>query len=207
MTAWTSPAITERLWKTLLFLVLGMPLALLARDVVSELVQPGSRLGADPATEVVLTLGIWSIRILLLTLTVSTLRRVLNQPRLIRFRRMVGLFAFTYVSLHFCAYLTFLAEFDWQTIEEDLVERTYITAGFLALVGLIPLAVTSTNGWRRRLGRNWLKLHRLVYPIMGLALLHYFWLTKDGFGEGVLYLLVFVVLMAERGFQYRRRSA
>jgi sulfoxide reductase heme-binding subunit YedZ len=111
---------------------------------------------------------------------------------------MIGLFAFSYVALHFLAYLTFLAGFDLLTITEDLADRTYITVGFLALLGLVPLAITSTNGWRRRLGRRWQKLHRLVYPIVGLGLLHYFWLTKDGYAEGVLYLAIFAGLMFER---------
>ncbi|MEJ2087827.1 MAG: sulfoxide reductase heme-binding subunit YedZ [Gammaproteobacteria bacterium] len=151
----------------------------------------------------VLRLGGWSIRLVMLTLTVSTLRRLLDVPRIVRFRRLVGLFAFTYVALHFLAYLSLLAGFDWAAIREDLVERTYITAGFLALVGLTPLAVTSTSGWQRRLGRRWRKLHRLIYPIAGLALVHYFWLTKDGYGEGVLYLAWFAGLMLERAVSAR----
>lgn len=204
--AWICPVVTERVWKVLLFLVLATPLGLLGYDVVGELQSPGSRLGADPGTAIVLELGTWTLRILLLTLSVSTLRRLLHQSQLIRFRRMIGLFAFTYVLLHFLSYLGFLAEFDWAIIREDLVLRTYITVGFLALVLLVPLAVTSTNGWRRRLGRRWLTLHRLIYLIVGLGLLHYFWLTKDGFAEGALYLLLFTGFMAERGYQRWRRS-
>jgi sulfoxide reductase heme-binding subunit YedZ len=199
--AWTFPAISDPRWKILLFVLLSIPLVLLGWDIAGELRQPGSRLGADPATAVVLELGTWAIRILLLSLMVSTLRRLTNTPQLLRFRRMIGLFAFAYVTLHFCAYLGFLAGFDWQAIKEDLVDRTYITVGFLALLLLVPLAVTSTNGWRRRLGRRWLKLHRLVYVIVSLGLLHYFWLTKDGFEEGALYLAVFAVLMLERGYR------
>lgn len=203
---WIWPAITDRLSKPFLFLLLALPLALLAVDIVLELEAPGSRLGADPGNEVVLTLGGWAIRILLLTLVVSTARRLTKMPRLIRFRRMIGLFAFTYVILHFAAYLTFLAAFDWHVIEEDLVERSYITAGFLALLGLVPLAVTSTAGWQRRLGPRWRKLHRLVYPAAGLGLVHYFWLTKDGYAEGALYLAIFAALMIERGVHARARS-
>ena len=204
-TAWTSRAITDASLKPVLFILLALPLALLGYDIAGELTSPGSRLGADPGTAIVLTLGSWSIRMLLLTLAVSTLRRVFNEPRFLRVRRMVGLFAFTYVALHFLAYLTFLAVWDWQTIREDLVDRTYITVGFLGLLALVPLAITSTNGWRRRLGRRWQKLHRLVYPICGLGLLHYFWLTKDGYAEPVLYLAVFTALMGER--LWRRSSS
>ena len=211
MTAWTlpvttEPAINQRIWKVVLFLVLAVPLALLGYDIAGELRVPGSRLGADPATAVVLELGTWGIRILLLTLAVSTLRRLLKAPRLLRYRRMVGLFAFAYVALHFLSYLGFLAGFDWSTIKQDLVERTYITVGFPALLLLVPLAVTSTNGWRRQLGRRWVILHRLVYLVIALGLLHYFWLTKDGFAEGVLYLALFLGLMLERGYHHWAQS-
>ena len=211
MTAWTflvttEPAINQRIWKVVLFLVLAVPLALLGYDIAGDLRVPGSRLGADPATAVVLELGTWGIRILLLTLAVSTLRRLLKAPRLLRYRRMVGLFAFAYVVLHFLSYLGFLAGFDWSTIKRDLVERTYITVGFPALLLLVPLAVTSTNGWRRQLGRRWVILHRLVYLVIALGLLHYFWLTKDGFAEGVLYLALFLGLMLERGYHHWAQS-
>ena len=111
---------------------------------------------------------------------------------------MLGLFAFTYVCLHFLAYLAFLTGFDWRVIGEDLGERPYITVGFLALVLLAPLAITSTRGWRLRLGRTWQKLHRAIYAVVGLGLLHHFWLTKDGYGESVLYALLFLALMGER---------
>ena len=106
---------------------------------------PGTSFGADPAVEVVRFLGEWSIRLLLLTLSVSSVRRIARYPKVLQLRRMIGLFAFSYVVCHFTAYLTFLAEFDLRLIEEDLVERTYITVGFLGLLCLIPLAVTSTT--------------------------------------------------------------
>ncbi len=187
-----------------MFIGLSGPLGWLVVAVIGEIDEPGSRLGADPGEAVVLFLGIGAIRILLLTLCLSTLRRLFGAPRLIRFRRMVGLFAFTYVLLHFLSYLALLAEFDWKIIQEDLVKRTYITVGFTALLALVPLAVTSTNNWRRRLGSNWQRLHRLVYAIAGLGLLHYFWLTKDGYGEGLLYLVLFVLLMMERLFSAKK---
>ena len=133
-TEWIWPVISDRVWKTGLLIVLAVPLALLLVDVAGELEQPGSRLGADPGAEIVHRLGAWSIRLLLLTLAVSTLRRLFNMPRLIRYRRLIGLLAFAYVLLHFLAYLSFLAGFDWHAIEEDLVARTYITVGFLALI-------------------------------------------------------------------------
>lgn len=187
-----------RAQKPLLFVALSVPFALLAADIAAELAAPGSRLGADPATAVVRELGSWAIRFLLLTLAVSTVRRWFDAPRVMRLRRMIGLAAFTYASAHLTAYLWLLAAWDPGVIGSDLTERPYIVVGFTALVLLVPLAVTSTNAWRRRLGRRWLTLHRLVYPAMALVLLHEFWLTKDGYAEPVLYLGIFSLLMAER---------
>jgi len=202
--AWTSPVSTDVRLKPLVFLLLALPLLILGYDMAGEIVAPGSRLGADPGKAVVLYLGEWSIWMLLATLAVSSTRRLTGQAKVLRFRRMVGLFAFAYLSLHFAAYLGFLAGFDGRQILEDLTERPYITVGFLALLLLLPLAVTSTNGWRRRLGRRWIRLHRLIYPAIALGLIHHFWLTKDGYSESVLYLMIFLLLMAERLMNGRR---
>ena len=184
---------------------LACPFLYLAWLLAGELSIPGSRLGADPGEALVLYLGEWSLRLLLATLLVSSLSRWLHNPGVIGIRRMVGLFAFTAVCCHFLAYLGFLAGFDWSLIREDLVERRYITVGFLALLLLVPLAWTSTRGWQRRLGRRWKQLHRLVYVIVGLALLHLFWLTKDGYGEAVLMLACYLLLIGERLVTYRVR--
>ena len=140
--------------KPLVFCLLAVPLALLGFDVWRELQVPGSGFGPDPGEEVVHHLGSWGLRVLLLTLAVSPASRVLRKPRLIRFRRMAGLWAFAYLVLHFTAYLGLLAGFEFATITEDIVKRPYITVGFLALVLLVPLAATSTRGWQRRLGRR-----------------------------------------------------
>ncbi len=203
--AWTCLVIFDRVSKPVLFILLSLPLCWLGFAITAEVNSPGTRLGADPAVEVVRFLGEWSIRILLLTLSVSTLRRLAGYPRLLQVRRMIGLFAYTYVVCHFVAYLTFLAEFDLALIEDDLVERRYITVGFLGLVLLTPLAVTSTNALRRRLGATWRKLHRLIYLIVPLGLLHLVWLTKDQYGEVFIYAGIFVALMAER--DVARRSS
>lgn len=184
--------------KPLVWLFCGAPLGWLVYAVVREIVSPGSALGPDPGAAVVLFLGEWGIRFLLLALAVSPLRRLLGWPALARVRRLVGLWAFVYLALHFLAYLTFLAGFDWAAIVDDLAERTYITAGALALLALVPLALTSTRGWQRRLGRRWLELHRLVFAAALLALVHLWWLIKDGYGEAVAYTAVFLLLMAER---------
>ncbi len=202
--AWTFLAITE-FWKKLaLFALLALPLVVLVTDIIGELVEPGSQLGADPAKAVVTYLGEWGLWMLLGVLALSTARRTLDAPMLMRYRRLVGLFAFTYVCLHLLAYLGFFAGFDWRQILEDLTERPYITVGFLGLLLLVPLAITSTNSWRARLGRRWSRLHIAVYPAVALGVLHHFWLTKDDYGESVLYLTVFVLLMLERLVRGRR---
>ena len=206
---WISAAITDRAVRVVLFILLAVPLALLAVDVWQEFQVPGSGLGPDPADELVRTLGTWGLRILLLTLAVSPASRVLRRPRLVRFRRMVGLWAFAYIVLHFIAYLAVLAGFELATIAGDVVKRPYITVGFSALLMLIPLAVTSTRGWQRRLGRRWRLLHRLVYPAAVAAWTHLMWLSKGGFMDPFVYGAILVLLFGERvaaRFRRARRS-
>ncbi len=184
--------------KSLLFVALCLPLAWLAYAVSGELRQPGSVLGADPGEAVVLFLGEWGLRLLLLTLAVSSLRRLMGRPQIIRYRRMIGLFSFAYLGLHLLAYVALLTEFDWRLVVDDFSDRAYITAGLGGFLLLLPLAITSTRGWQRRLGRGWRRLHRLVYPAAFLGLLHLAWLTKDGYGEVAAYVVVFGLMMLER---------
>ena len=198
MPGWISAAISERVARVLLFALLAVPLGMLAVDVSRELQSPGSGLGPDPGDELVRTLGGWGLRALLLTLAVSPASRVFRQPRLIRYRRMVGLWAFAYIVLHFTAYLGVLAGFELATIAGDVVKRPYITVGFSALVMLIPLAATSTRGWQRRLGRRWRTLHKLVYPAAIAAWTHLLWLSKGGFMDPFIYGVVLVLLFGER---------
>ena len=192
--------------KVATFVTLCLPLAWLASQIVAEIAQPGSALGADPGEAVVLHLGEWTLRVLLLTLCVSTARRLLGLGRLLQLRRMVGLFAFTYLCLHVLAYAGLLAGFDWVAVVDDLTERPYIMVGMLAFVMLLPLAVTSTRGWQRRLGRNWRRLHTLVYPAALAGIVHLVWLTKDGYAEATLYAVLLGFLLAERAWS-RRRAA
>ncbi|MYE53262.1 MAG: sulfoxide reductase heme-binding subunit YedZ [Gammaproteobacteria bacterium] len=189
---------TQRLLKPVAWTLLSLPLAWLGFAIYQEAQLPGSALGADPGEAVLLFLGEWGMRTLLLALSVSTLRRRLGYPPLLRIRRLVGLFAFTYLSLHFLFYLGFFAEFDWRLIFEDISERPYITVGFAALLMLLALAVTSTNGWQRRLRRRWRQLHRLVYPASALGLLHLWWLTKEGYGEVAAYGVWLLLLYLDR---------
>ena len=196
-------------WHGLFIALLSLPALWVLAAVVGELNAPGSWLGADPADALVDFLGTWALRLLLLTLAVSPLRRRLGWSFIAPWRRTAGLFAFGYLTAHLLGYAVLLNGLDWQTLLDDLTERRYIIAGMLAFALLTPLAVTSTRGWQRRLRRRWQQLHRLVFPATGAALLHLLWLTRDGYGEPLLYLGVFLVLLAERAAtrQQSRRGA
>ena len=164
------------------------------------------QLGVNPVETLSHRTGDWSLRFLLLTLAVTPLRRLSGWNRLQRFRRMLGLFAFFYVGLHFAVYLVFDQFFDWQAIVADVAKRPYITVGFTAFLLLIPLAVTSTNGMMKRLGRNWQRLHRLVYLIAVLGVLHYAWLVKADLREPLLYGGLLAVLLGYRLWWWRGRG-
>lgn len=193
----------RRSWpQAVLVAVLCIPLAVLAWDFARELRQPGVAFGPDPAETIVRFLGEWAIRILLLTLAVSPAARLLRRPRLVRYRRTCGLAAFSYVVAHFAGYLVLLAGLDAETFLADFGERPYITMGLAALVLLVPLAVTSTRGWQRRLARNWRRLHRLVYAIGVLACIHVLWLSKGDYMDAALYGGVLALLLGERAGRY-----
>ena len=162
-------------------------------------------LGADPVDTITRVTGDWGLRFLLLSLAVTPLRRLTGWQQLQRLRRMLGLFGFFYVCLHFLTWALFDHSLDVATMLEDVLERPYITVGFLALVLLIPLAVTSTRSMMRRLGRNWQRLHRLAYPIAGLGVLHFWWLVKADITEPLIYALILVGLLAIRLVLWRRR--
>ena len=187
------------------FALFALPLAWLASDIAREIAAPGSALGAEPGEAVVHELGTWGLRSLLATLLISSVARLARQPRLIRFRRMAGLWAFTYVVLHFTAWLGLLAGFHVDTILADFIKRPYITMGLAALLMLIPLAITSTRGWQRRLGRRWRQLHRLVYPAAIAAWIHLLWLSKVSYLDAVIYGTVLAALLAERAVDAVRR--
>jgi sulfoxide reductase heme-binding subunit YedZ len=138
------------------------------------------------------------LNLLLITLAVTPLRMLTRLNDLVRLRRMLGLFAFFYVLLHFTAYGWFGQQWDVRAIGADIVKRPYITIGMLALLLLIPLAVTSTNRMMRRLGRRWTQLHKLAYVITALGLWHFWWQVKKDIREPLLYVGIFAVLMAFR---------
>ncbi len=195
--------------KALLWALLLGPAAWLGFHVYELIYDPTPALGplgADPVEYIVRFLGEWGLRILLLSLLLSTLARRLKKPVIIRVRRLVGLFAFAYVSAHLVGYVWLLAEARWGEIIADVFDRPYITVGLLGWVTLLPLAVTSTRGWQRKLGRNWKRLHQLVYVAVIAGVVHLFWLTKDGFEEVVVYALITALLLAERRFKGTRRT-
>ena len=190
--------------KFTLAVLASAPIAWLVYLISLEIAQPTSGLGPDPAEGLLHYLGEWSMIMLLVAFSVTPVRRLFKKPLLARSRRMMGLFAFAYVVLHLLAYIVLYVESSWQLLLEDFVERTYITAGIAAFFGLLAMALTSTKGWRRRLGQNWLRLHRIIYLAIPLALLHLIWLRKDGFGDIALYILCFAILLGERAYQIRK---
>ncbi len=194
-----------RALKLVALVPLVAPLLWAVVAIYQELQAPGSVLGADPGEALVHHFGEWALITTLAALSVSTLARRARFARLVTIRRMVGLFAFAYATLHLVAYVALLAGFSAAQLVEDLTGRAYITVGFAAWCILLALAVTSTNAWQRRLRRRWKLLHRGVYLAVGLALLHLFWLTKSGYAEAVLFSGVFAILLLERWFarQYR----
>jgi sulfoxide reductase heme-binding subunit YedZ len=162
-------------------------------------------LGANPVEEILNTCGKTGLNLLMLTLAITPIRRSTGVNRLVAFRRLLGLFAFFYLVLHFLTYALLDLGLMWDTLYVDITERPYITVGFTALVLLIPLAVTSTRGMQRRLGRNWVKLHRLIYAIAVLGLVHYWWQIKSKLDlpEPLLYTFLLAVLFGARLLHYR----
>lgn len=181
--------------KPVAFFLCALPLAWIAARAFGV---AGFSLGPNPVEALIHALGSWGLRLLLVTLCVRPLASLLHQPRLMRLRRLLGLFAFTYLALHFLAWLGIDQSFNARNVAADIAKRPYVTVGFTALLLLMPLAVTSTDGWMRRLGRRWQTLHRLVYPAALLGCLHFLWLVKADWREPAFYIAVFAGLMAWR---------
>jgi len=179
-------------FKPLFFALCLLPLAVIAWDTFAD------RLGTDPVAQLEHRTGIWALRLLLATLAITPLRRLTGRRELVRFRRMLGLFAFFYASVHLTTYVVVDLGAYWAQLGADIVKRPYITVGFTAWLLLVPLALTSTRAMMRRLGRQWQRLHKLVYPIALLALLHFLWLVKADHREPLVYCAIFVGLMVVR---------
>lgn len=158
----------------------------------------GGGLGANPIEFITRSTGTWTLVGLLVTLSVTPLRRLTGRADLVRYRRMLGLFAFFYACLHVVIYIGLAQFFDPAAIARDIVKRPFVTAGFMAFVLLIPLAATSTHAMMRRLGRRWQPLHRLIYLIALLGVVHYLWLVKKDLTEPLLYGGVLALLLAAR---------
>lgn len=178
--------------KPVLHILCLLPFAYIVWAALSE------SLGTDPVKALILLTGEWSIRILILTLAITPLRQWLNMPALLRYRRMLGLYAWFYVNLHFLVVLTYLFAWDWQIAQEELLERPYIVAGFLAWLFMLPLGVTSNKRAVRALGRNWRKLHKLIYLIAVLAWVHVFWQVRSSYFDAVLYGTLILLLFYPR---------
>jgi len=186
--------------KPILFLLCLFPFLALLLGAISD------DLGTNPVETLTHETGQWALRFLLIGLAVTPIRRLLKAAWLIKLRRMFGLYAFFYACLHFITYLWLDQFFDWQEILIDIPKRPFITIGFIALLLLLPLALTSTNAMQRRLKKNWLVLHKLVYVIPVLVVIHFIWSLKADYSEPLLYALVFVSLMLMR-FIYGRKKA
>ncbi len=186
--------------KPAVYLLCLIPFALLVYGAITN------TLGVNPVETMTHKTGDWTLRFLLITLTVTPLRRLTGMNWLIKLRRMLGLFAFFYVVLHFITYIWFDQYFDWMEIAKDIPKRPFITVGFVAFVLLIPLALTSTDKMMQRLKRNWGKLHQLVYPIAVLGALHFLWLVKADTFEPLVYFAILLLLLSYRAYVERKKS-
>ena len=181
-------------WKPLVFVACLLPLAL----VVGDIFNITGTLGANPVEEILDRFGNWGLRFIMITLAVTPLRKLTGWNWLARFRRMLGLFTFFYVLLHFLTWLVLDQGLLLSAVIEDIAKRPFITIGAAALVLLTALAVTSTNGMRRRLGRRWQSLHNSVYVIAALGVWHYWWQVKQDITEPAIYAAILAVLLGSR---------
>jgi methionine sulfoxide reductase heme-binding subunit len=197
-----SAIVVRRVLKPALFVLCLLPLLSLVWRAYEI---GGTSLGANPVEKIQDTLGQWGLRMLLITLAITPLRDWFNAAWLIQLRRMLGVYAFCYVLMHFLTWLILDQDLYWPGILPDIARRPFITIGFLALLLLTPLAITSTNGMMRRLGRRWKTLHRLIYLIVLLGIWHYYWQVKADVREPLVYLAIALVLLGWRVWKMRRR--
>lgn len=192
-----SPSLRQvkRIIKPLVFVGSLIPFVWLLLEAFSL---AGSGLGANPIEAIQDWLGLWALRFLLITLSISPLHQLTGIVWLLQLRRMLGLFTFFYASLHALNYLVLDKTFDFLAIIEDIIERQFITLGAASILLMIPLAVTSTKGWRRRLGKRWQKLHYLIYPIAIMVCCHFFWQVKQDILEPLVYCLILSTLLGYR---------
>jgi sulfoxide reductase heme-binding subunit YedZ len=182
------------IWKPAIFLLCLVPATL----VITDAFEITGRLGANPIEEIQDRFGIWAIRFIMITLSVTPFRHLTGWNWLIRFRRMFGLFTFFYALMHFLTWLILDQSLLLSAIAEDLTERPFITIGFAAFMLLTAMAVTSTNGMRRRMGQRWQKLHYSVYVIGLLGVWHYWWQGKKDANDAQVYAAILAVLLGFR---------
>jgi sulfoxide reductase heme-binding subunit YedZ len=188
-----SKTVRDRLVYALVWLACLAPLPWVIWRLVS------GDLGANPIEALIRQLGVWGLRLLIVGLAITPAARLLRQPGLIRFRRTIGLFAFSYILLHLSSYIGVDQFFDWGAIGKDIVKRPYITIGMAAFLLLVPLAVTSTNGAIRRLGPvRWRRLHRLIYLIVPMGVVHYYLLVKADHRPPLIYGALVAALLGWR---------
>ena len=188
------------IWKPIIFLACLVPFGL----AIGDLFGITGSLGANPVEELQDRFGNWGLRFVMITLAVTPLRKITGKTWLLRFRRMLGLFAFFYVLMHFLNWLIIDQGVLWSAIVEDLVERPFITLGFTGFVLLTAMALTSTNGMRRRMGKRWDKLHYSVYVVGILGVWHYWWQVKSDITEPLIYAVILALLLGYRLLTGRR---
>jgi sulfoxide reductase heme-binding subunit YedZ len=193
---------TKWVAKPLVFAVCLLPALCLAAGAFGVL---GISLGADPVKYLLHACGLWALRFLFITLCVTPLRDATHSVFWLRFRRMLGLFAFFYVVLHFTVYLVLDQAGNVGALWQDVIKRPYITIGMLGLLLLIPLAVTSTAKMQRRLGRRWTKLHQLIYVVSILGVWHFWWQVKKDIREPLVYACILAILLGYRLYKRRRK--
>ncbi len=189
------------IWKPIVFLVCLLPFAL----AIGDLFGITGSLGANPIEELQDRFGNWGLRFVMIVLAVTPLRKITGKVWLLRFRRMLGLFAFFYVLAHFLNWFVLDQGMLWSAILEDLTERPFIALGFTALLLLTAMTVTSTAGMRRRMGKRWIRLHYSVYVVGLLGVWHYWWQVKADFLEPLIYSVVLFVLLGYRVWQKKAR--
>lgn len=188
------------------FLVSMMPFFYLLQQVVRLQAGEWNILGPEPGKAIVWFSGSWAFNFLLITLAVTPASQYLQQKWLVVHRRMLGLFVFFYSTLHLFAYFAFLLEWQWRELSKEIIERPYLLLGGVAWLLLVPLTITSTKQWQRRLKRRWKKLHRLVYVIGLLAAIHYLLQIRSSWFEPVLYTVLLLSLLALRLWRYKQRT-
>ena len=184
-----------RLFKPVIFLLASIPFIWLLSKIFQN------DLGPDPGQALSIETGEWTLRFLLLTLSITPLSQIFRMAEIARLRRMIGLFTFFYASIHLLSWMAFILGFRWLAIAEELVERPYITVGFLAYVILFLLGITSTKSMVRKLGKNWKRLHKFIYVASILAIVHLLWILRTDITEAVIYGVVLATLLGYRVFR------